>query len=60
MPVKIRKTKTGYTTSTPGGVKGRGMTKTNAERQERLLNAVDHGWRPTGAKAKMRKAATGK
>jgi len=52
MPVKTRKTKSGYTNSTPGGVKGRGMTKTNAARQKRLLNAVEHGWKPTGAPAK--------
>lgn len=27
-------------------------TRTNAERQKRLLNAVHHGFKPTGAKAK--------
>jgi hypothetical protein len=54
MPVKTRKTKTGYVNSTPGGVKGRGMTKKNAESQKRLLNAVDHGWKPT--REKMKKA----
>ena len=53
MPVKVRKTKKGYTVSTPRGVKGRGMTKKNAKRQARLLNAIDHGWKPT--KKKKRK-----
>lgn len=51
MPVVTRKTKSGYTNRTPGGVKGRGMTKTNAMRQKRLLNAVEHGWKPTGKPA---------
>jgi hypothetical protein len=60
MPVTTSKTKKGYTNSTPGGIKGRGMTKKNAARQKRLLNAVEHSdWRPTGAKAKdeMKRAA---
>lgn len=47
MPAKKRKTKKGYTVSTPGGVKGRGMTLRNANAQIRLLNAIDHGWKPT-------------
>ncbi len=42
MPVKIRKTKEGYTTSTPRGVKGRGMSLRDAKRQKRLLNAIEH------------------
>ncbi|UCE51992.1 MAG: hypothetical protein JSV31_22435 [Desulfobacterales bacterium] len=41
-----------WTVSTPGGVKGRGMTLRNANRQIRLLNAVEHGWKPTGAPAR--------
>lgn len=52
MPVKTRKTKGGYTNTTPGGVKGRNMTKKNAMNQKRLLNAVEHGWKPTGKSAK--------
>jgi hypothetical protein len=51
MPVRTRKTKSGYTNSTPGGVKGRGMTKRNAMRQKRLINAVEHGFKPTGKPA---------
>jgi hypothetical protein len=49
MPVKIEKEKggKGYRTSTPGGTKGRYMTKRDAEAQRRLLNAIDHGWEPT-------------
>jgi hypothetical protein len=48
MPVKITKTKKGkYRVSTPNGVRAKGTTKAKALAQERLLNAVDHGWTPT-------------
>ena len=50
MPVKITKTKTGYKVSTPGGTKAKGTSKVKAEKQKRLLNAVEHGWKPTGKK----------
>lgn len=33
--------------STPGGVKARHATRHSALAQKRLLNAVDHGWKPT-------------
>lgn len=49
-PVKIRKTKKGFTVSTPGGVKGRHMTKKNANAQAALLRGIDHGWKPSGKK----------
>lgn len=58
MPVTTTKTSSGYTNRTPGGVKGRHMTKANAEAQKRLLNAVKHGWRPTGKKRKKRTSLT--
>ena len=49
MPTKVTKTESGkYRVSTPGGVKAKGTTKTKAEAQERLLNAVEHGFKPTG------------
>lgn len=52
MPVKISKNKGGsYRVSTPNGVKAKHTTKTNAERQKHLLNAVEHGWKPTGKPA---------
>jgi len=51
MPVHIVK-KDGYQVSTPGGVKAKSTTKTKAERQKRLLYAVEHGWKPTGKPAK--------
>lgn len=46
MPVKIRKTPGGkYRVSTPNGTKAKGTTKEKAEAQERLLNAVEHGYK---------------
>lgn len=52
MPVKITKNKNSntYKVSTPGGVKAKATTKTNAEKQKRLLNAVEHGFVPTKRK----------
>lgn len=52
MPVKISKVKGGYRVSTPHGTKARKTTKAKAKRQKRLLQAVKHGWRPTGKKAR--------
>jgi len=51
MPVTTTKTN-GFTNRTPGGLKGRHMTKKNAMAQKRLLNAIDHGFKPTGKKKK--------
>ncbi len=50
-PVKIKKVD-GYRVSTPKGVKAKNTTLEKAKSQERLLNAVEHGWRPTGKKKK--------
>jgi hypothetical protein len=50
MPVKIKKTGSKYRVSTPSGVKAKGTTKAKAKAQKRLLNAVEHGWKPTGKK----------
>lgn len=48
MPVKVTSLGGGrYSVSTPNGTKARSTTKTNAVKQERLLNAVEHGWHPT-------------
>lgn len=60
MPVTVRKKGGKYQVSTPGGVKAKGTTKKKAEAQKRLLNAVEHGWRPTGKKAKHHSAVDGK
>lgn len=49
MPVKIQSVGKGkYRVSTPKGTKAKSTTKAKAERQKRLLNAIDHGWKPTG------------
>lgn len=50
MPVKVKKTNGKYKVSTPSGVKAKGTTKKKAEAQKRLLNAVEHGWKPTKKK----------
>jgi len=45
MPVTVTKVKGGYRVSTPHGVKSKRTSKKNAEKQKRLLNAYEHGWR---------------
>jgi len=51
MPVIIKKNKKGgYRVSTPGGVKARSTSKVKAKKQKRLLDAVEHGWKPTRKK----------
>ena len=50
MPVSIRKSKGKYRVSTPGGVKAKGTTLKKAKKQKRLLNAIEHGWKPTKRK----------
>jgi hypothetical protein len=47
MPVSIRKVKGGVSVSTPGGTKAKKTTLKKAKAQERLLNALDNGWKPT-------------
>ena len=55
MPVTKRKLPSGLVrVSTPGGVNSKGSTPANAAAQERLLNAVEHGWKPTGLKRKKK------
>jgi hypothetical protein len=47
MPVKITKSKGGCVkVSTPNGVKAKCTTPAKAKAQKRLLNAVEHGWKP--------------
>ncbi len=50
MPVKIKKVKGGYRVSTPHGTKAKKTSLRKAKAQKRLLNAVEHGWHPTGRK----------
>ncbi len=58
MPVTIEK-KDGYEVRTPHGVKAKKTSLKKAKAQERLLNAVEHGWTPTGAPAKKKTSLLG-
>lgn len=46
MPASIRKVSGGYSVSTPNMVHAKKTTKKKAESQQRLLNAIDHGFEP--------------
>lgn len=47
MPVKITKTSGGkFKVSTPNQVHAKATTRDKAESQKRLINAVEHGWKP--------------
>jgi hypothetical protein len=46
MPTKITKVKGGFEVSTPNSVHAKHTTLKKAKAQERLLNAIDHGWKP--------------
>ena len=49
MPARKIKLRNGkYRVVTPDNVHSKETTEENADRQIRLLNAVDHGWKPKG------------
>jgi hypothetical protein len=49
MPVKMQSVGKGkYMVSTPNGTKAKSTTLAKATGQKRLLNAIDHGWKPRG------------
>ena len=50
MPVKLTKVDGKVRVSTPNGVKAKATTMEKAKSQERLLNAVEHGWKPKNKK----------
>lgn len=53
MPVKLTKLPGGKVrVSTPGGTKAKATTPAKAKKQKRLLDAVEHGWGPTGKPSK--------
>lgn len=55
MPVKVSKLKNGkYKVSTPNGTHAKGTTLKKAKAQERLLNAIDHGYDPSKGKKRKR------
>lgn len=56
MPVKMRSVGKGKVqVRTPGGVKAKATTPGKAKAQANLLRAVEHGWHPTGAKARAKR-----
>jgi hypothetical protein len=60
MPVTIAKKKSGkYSVRTPGGVKAKATTKAKAKAQARLLNATEHGWKPTGKRKRKMQTSDG-
>lgn len=46
MPYSMTKTDEGYRVRSPHGVKAKRTSKRKAEKQIRLLNAIEHGWEP--------------
>lgn len=47
MPIEIEKVGKGeYRVTTKNGVHAKSTSKKKAEAQERLLRAVEHGWKP--------------
>ena len=56
MPYKMKSVGKGKVKVTsPHGVKAKATTPAKAKRQINLLRGVEHGWKPTGAKAKPAK-----
>ncbi len=55
MPVTLKKLPGGKVrVSTPTMIHAKATSFQKAKSQERLLNAVEHGWHPTGDKGKRR------
>lgn len=53
MPYQTAKLRSGkYRVSGPSGVHAKSTTAKKAKAQIRLLQGVEHGWRPTGKPAK--------
>jgi len=50
MPAKITKIGNRFKVTTPSGTHAKGTTKGKAKAQARLLNAIDHGWKPKKGK----------
>jgi len=60
VPVTIKKLAGGGAqVSTPNMIHAKKTSMEKAMAQKRLLNAVDHGWKPTGKARKMRKMMDG-
>jgi len=61
MPYKMKKVD-GYRVTSPRRTHAKSTTKAKAKRQMNLLRGVEHGWKPTGKKARdlRKKAKKGK
>ncbi len=46
MPATITKVKGGYQVRTPNGIHAKHTTLAKAKAQQRIINAIDHGFRP--------------
>jgi len=57
MPGTINKTDGGYRGTWGGRTVAKHTSKSRAESQQRLLRAIEHGWRPTGKKKRDRLAS---
>lgn len=55
MPARVTKRGGKWQVSTPNGIHAKGTTKAKAEAQQRLLTAVDHGWKKKGSGGKNAK-----
>lgn len=48
MPATIKKVGKGkFQVETPNSIHAKGTTLEKAKKQKRLLQAIDHGWKPT-------------
>ena len=53
MPVKVSRRGSRYRVSRGGKVSAKGTTKAKARRQANLLRGIEHGWHPTGRRARQ-------
>lgn len=61
MPEKLSKNSDGtYKVTGPHGVHAKSTSKENAQAQIRLLNAIDHGFKPTNKPSDVAKAHSSK
>lgn len=51
MPAKIKKVN-GFRVTHGGKVSAKKTTRAKAQRQANLLRGIEHGWKPTGKKAR--------
>lgn len=54
MPASVTKVGGGYQVKTPKMIHAKKTSLEKAMSQKRLLNAIDHGWKPPGKKGPMK------